>query len=143
VGIFALRSQSLQRLPFRELCAAGLRIGATPVSVSWPLARVIASEHGIAVQVRSRIALKVLTHSSPVTVESASPGQLGAHWFLEWTEIKSVQFARRGLVVQGMTGKSGARIVFLSRRKMRALVRIVEDHGIVADHVRFIFSRKF
>jgi len=115
---------------------AGLRIvgGASfpgnvgTISATWPLAVLRTTSDSISVDLRSRL-LKRLLHRF---VQGDPPTEW---WTASWTELKSVEFGPRSLILR-VTGQRACRFVTMTRDRLLPLIDDVEARGIPVTPVK-------
>jgi hypothetical protein len=97
------------------------------LSVTWPLAVLTISESGVSVDLRSLLLKRMLAWF--VRREQSS-----LWWLTEWTDLASVDFGRRSVVLRSK-GQRGCRFVTLTRRRILPLVEELERRHIFVTQV--------
>jgi hypothetical protein len=97
------------------------------VSASYPLAVLRMDGVGVGVDIRSRHLKKLLAWF--VRQDSAS-----TWWTAEWTQITTVDFGRRSIVLRA-SGRRGCRFAVLRRRRLLPLVDELERRGVSVTRV--------
>ena len=92
------------------------------VSVSYPLAVLKVSAVGVSVDIRSRVLKRLF--ASFVRQDPSS-----TWWRADWSDVTSVDFGRRSLVLRA-SGRRGCRFATLTRRRLLPLVDELERRGV-------------
>jgi hypothetical protein len=106
------------------------------VSVSYPLARLIATPDGVSVAIRPRrlaASLDRLIHFS---------GGADTAWTASWEDINEVVVGPRSVVFV-LRGRRGCRFATMTRRQIAPLFTLLETHHISTKRVRTTMARAF
>lgn len=95
--------------------------------MTWPLAVLANNESGVSVDLRSHLLKWMLAWF--VRREPSS-----VWWIAEWTDIASVDFGRRSVILRS-TEQRGCRFVTLARRQLLPFVEELERRNIVVTQV--------
>lgn len=97
------------------------------LSMTWPLAVLTVSESGVCVDLRSRLLKRTLGWL-------VDRGASSVWWMAEWTDLASVDFGRRSVVLRGK-GHRSCRFVTMARRRLLPLIDELERRDILVNRV--------
>jgi len=111
----------LVTMSLRLVGGASLPRSVGTVSATWPLAVLTTGDEGISVDLRPAFVKRTV---------AKSPTDAPAGWSIAWSDLASVDFGRRSVVIRPQHGK-GCRFVTLTRRRILPLIDQLEHHGVV------------
>ena len=97
------------------------------LTMTWPFAILAVSESGIFVDPRYRLEKRLMGWF-------VGRGASSVWWMAEWTDLTSVDFGRRSVVLRGK-GQRSCRFVTMTRRRLLPLVDELERRDILVTRV--------